>query len=67
MVVRLVCASFLGAAMLTLASPTIASAAPEPDYKNCTEAREAGVTPLHRGDPGYAAHLDRDDDGVACE
>jgi hypothetical protein len=36
-------------------------------YKNCTEARAAGVTPLHRGDPGYRAGLDRDDDGIACE
>lgn len=36
-------------------------------YANCTEARAAGVTPLYRGDPGYASKLDRDDDGVACE
>lgn len=36
-------------------------------YKNCTAARDAGDTPLYRGDPGYASHLDRDGDGVACE
>lgn len=36
-------------------------------YKNCSEARAAGVTPLHRGDPGYSSKLDRDGDGVACE
>lgn len=36
-------------------------------YANCTEAKAAGVTPLHRGDPGYSAELDRDDDGDACE
>lgn len=36
-------------------------------YANCSAAREAGVTPLRRGDSGYASHLDRDDDGVACE
>lgn len=36
-------------------------------FKNCTEAREAGAAPLHRGDPGYASKLDRDDDGIACE
>ena len=36
-------------------------------YANCSEARAAGVTPLHTGDPGYASHLDRDHDGVACE
>lgn len=36
-------------------------------YKNCTEARAAGAAPIHRGEPGYASKLDRDDDGVACE
>ncbi|MGW4482786.1 thermonuclease family protein [Amycolatopsis sp. NPDC004368] len=36
-------------------------------FKNCTEARAAGVTPLHRGEPGYSRKLDRDGDGVACE
>lgn len=36
-------------------------------YANCTAARAAGVTPLYRGQPGYASHLDRDGDGVACE
>ncbi len=36
-------------------------------YANCAEARAAGVTPLRRGDPGYASHLDRDNDGRACE
>lgn len=36
-------------------------------YKNCTEARNAGVTPIYRGQPGYASHLDRDNDGIACE
>lgn len=36
-------------------------------YKNCTAVREAGKAPLHKGEPGYAAHLDRDGNGVACE
>ncbi len=36
-------------------------------YANCTEAREAGVTPLYEGDPGYGRHMDGDGDGVACE
>ena len=36
-------------------------------YANCTEARAAGDTPLYVGDPGYGPHLDRDNDGVACE
>lgn len=36
-------------------------------YASCAEAREAGVTPLHEGDPGYRSGLDGDRDGVACE
>lgn len=38
-------------------------------YANCTAAREAGVTPIRRGTPLYAANrgLDRDGDGIACE
>ncbi len=38
-------------------------------YANCTAARAAGVTPILRGTPDYAANprLDRDRDGVACE
>lgn len=36
-------------------------------YPNCTAARAAGVTPLYRGEPGYGTHLDRDNDGKACE
>ncbi len=36
-------------------------------YKNCTAARAAGAAPIHVGEPGYARHLDRDGDGVACE
>ncbi|WP_018332838.1 thermonuclease family protein [Actinomycetospora chiangmaiensis] len=50
--------------------PRPAAAAPKPaaaSYKNCTEAKAAGAAPLHRGQPGYAAKLDRDGDGVACE
>jgi len=33
-------------------------------FKNCTEARNAGVAPVLRGEPGYGTHLDRDGDGV---
>ena len=36
-------------------------------YRNCAEARAAGVTPLLRGQPGYSPNLDRDGDGRACE
>lgn len=36
-------------------------------YKNCAAVRAAGKAPLYRGQPGYAKHLDRDGDGIACE
>jgi hypothetical protein len=36
-------------------------------YENCSAARAAGAAPVRVGDPGYASHLDRDDDGVGCE
>ncbi|RJQ76109.1 excinuclease ABC subunit C [Pseudonocardiaceae bacterium YIM PH 21723] len=36
-------------------------------YANCTAAKQAGAAPLYRGQPGYRAALDRDNDGVACE
>jgi len=36
-------------------------------YHNCAEARRAGAAPLHRGTPGYGAHMDGDGDGIACE
>jgi endonuclease YncB( thermonuclease family) len=36
-------------------------------YANCTEARNAGVAPIYRGEHGYSTRLDRDGDGVACE
>ena len=57
----------------TTPQPTItqplATAAPTPSayYANCAAARAAGAAPVHRGDPGYGSHLDRDGDGVGCE
>lgn len=36
-------------------------------YPSCAAARAAGAGPMRRGDPGYGPHLDRDNDGVACE
>lgn len=36
-------------------------------YANCAAARSAGAAPIHRGDPGYRAALDRNGDGIACE
>lgn len=47
--------------------PTTAAPAPGVYYENCAAARAAGAAPVRRGDPGYAAHLDRDRDGVGCE
>lgn len=36
-------------------------------YPGCREARAAGVAPMYRGQPGYRAGLDADDDGIACD
>jgi len=36
-------------------------------FANCASARAAGAAPLRRGDSGYRAGLDRDNDGIACE
>jgi Protein of unknown function (DUF1524)/Excalibur calcium-binding domain len=57
-------------------APTPAPAPPPPPapappasvyYKNCAAARAAGAAPVHRGEPGYGSHLDRDNDGIGCE
>ncbi|MEV5162228.1 excalibur calcium-binding domain-containing protein, partial [Streptomyces sp. NPDC053728] len=49
------------------AERTTKPAAPTVRYANCDAARAAGAAPVRRGDPGYAAHLDRDGDGIGCE
>lgn len=36
-------------------------------FKNCTEAFEAGVFNIRRSDSAYQNKLDRDNDGIACE
>lgn len=36
-------------------------------YRNCREARASGAAPIYRGQPGYGAHMDGDNDGIACE
>lgn len=53
----------------TTPAPETTPAEPESGvyYANCAAARAAGVAPLRTGDPGYASHLDRDKDGIACE
>lgn len=52
-----------------------APVAPQPEtsdggevhYENCDAVRAAGAAPIHRGEPGYRAGLDRDGDGVGCQ
>jgi hypothetical protein len=41
--------------------------APEVFYKNCDAVRAAGAAPIFAGTPGYASHLDRDNDGIGCD
>ena len=36
-------------------------------WSGCNDARAAGVTPLHFGEPGYRPEMDGDGDGIACE
>src|SRR5664279_3550401 len=56
------------AAHATTGSPAAPSRPPDVVYyQNCSAVRAAGKAPLYRGQPGYAAHLDRDGDGIACE
>lgn len=61
--------TFVAAALVAVAAAVGAASVANADtyYKNCTAAREAGVTPILQGQDGYAEHLDRDGDGVACE
>lgn len=36
-------------------------------YENCDDARAKGAAPIYRGQPGYRAGLDSDNDGIGCE
>lgn len=36
-------------------------------WHGCDDAREAGTAPIYRGEPGYRAEMDGDEDGIACE
>ena len=47
----------IGGALLSGSLLGAGSANADVYYKNCSEARAAGVTPLYEGDPGYAPHL----------
>ncbi|BBG05059.1 excalibur calcium-binding domain-containing protein [Pseudonocardia autotrophica] len=49
------------------AAPAPARAPAGEAFKNCAAARAAGAAPVHRGQPGYGPHLDRDNDGIGCE
>lgn len=61
----LTAAALAASGTVVLAMP--AAAAQEVHYANCDAVRAAGKDPLYRGDPGYRAALDRDNDGIACE
>jgi hypothetical protein len=41
--------------------------APDIYFAGCNDVRAAGLAPLLRGQPGYRAEMDGDDDGIACE
>ena len=55
------------AAALVIGSTAPASAQQGFSFRNCTEARAAGYSNIRRGAYGYGRHLDRDNDGIACE
>ena len=40
---------------------------PNIQFRSCKEARVAGYSHMHRGQPGYSQALDRDNDGIACD
>ncbi|WP_404370803.1 excalibur calcium-binding domain-containing protein [Sphingomonas sp. MMS24-J45] len=40
---------------------------PGDDWGGCNAARAAGTAPIYRGEPGYRADMDGDNDGIACE
>lgn len=53
------------AALLLPATPAVSDGGHT--FRNCTEARSAGYSNIRRGSYGYGPHLDRDNDGIACE
>jgi hypothetical protein len=36
-------------------------------FRSCKAAKAAGYSNMRRGQPGYSANLDRDNDGIACD
>jgi len=57
----------VAAAVATTVAVGAAPAASASQYKNCTEAHQAGRYDIPKGDPDYWPGGDRDDDGIACE
>ncbi|GAC70910.1 excalibur calcium-binding domain-containing protein [Gordonia soli] len=58
----------LGGLSATVPSASAVTAAPAGAYyRNCGEAKYAGVTPIKRGQEGYRTALDRNGNGIACE
>lgn len=56
----------VGFALLVIA-PLLGGCTEVVHYQTCEQAREAGVAPIEKGEPGYRKALDRNGDGVACE
>lgn len=56
-----------GAAVADVGVAVVPVAGADPPYRNCSQARADGRHDIPRGDPAYAPHLDRDNDGIACE
>ncbi|WP_433331677.1 excalibur calcium-binding domain-containing protein [Spirillospora sp. CA-294931] len=61
------CPAVRGTDQAPAPKPTRTRKPPSAYYPNCAAARAAGAAPVHRGDPGYGRHLDRDGDGVGCD
>jgi Excalibur calcium-binding domain len=49
------------------APPGNAALEDSPYFSGCNQVRAAGLAPLYRGQPGYRAGMDGDNDGIACE
>lgn len=56
-----------GGVVLRDPTPAARSEGASWSYRNCNDAGAAGAAPIHRDQPGYGAHMDRDGDGIACE
>jgi hypothetical protein len=57
-------AAFATIAGICIGATGVADAAP---FKDCTQAHNAGLCNIPKGDPNYWDGGDRDHDGIACE